>query len=65
MAWARSIAEGGPTALATTKSLLRRCSRQALTMEEFARASAEPRLGEECRLGLDAFFKKLPVPWVK
>lgn len=65
LAWAQSIAEGGPKALATTKSLLRRCSHQALTLEEFARASAEPRLGEECRLGLEAFFKKLPAPWAK
>ena len=64
MAWARSIAEGGPKALATTKSLLRRCSHQALTMEEFARASAEPRLGEECRQGLEAFFKKQPAQWI-
>jgi methylglutaconyl-CoA hydratase len=64
MAWARSIADGGPKALATTKSLLRRCSHQALTMEEFARASAEPRLGDECRQGLEAFFLKQPSPWV-
>jgi len=64
LAWARSIAEGGPKALATTKDLLRQCSRQALTMEEFAHASAEPRLGDECREGLAAFFTKQPPPWV-
>ncbi len=63
--WAQAIAEGGPQALRTTKALLQRCSRQALTSEEFARASAEPRLGEECRLGLQAFFAKQPAPWVK
>ena len=62
--WARAIAEGGPKALATTKEVLRRCSRQSLTMEEFARASAEPRLGDECRHGLEAFFAKKPSPWV-
>lgn len=62
--WARSCAEGGPEALATTKDLLRKCSRQALTVEEFASGSAEPRLGNECRQGLEAFFNKRPAPWV-
>ncbi|MCE9531144.1 MAG: enoyl-CoA hydratase/isomerase family protein [Planctomycetes bacterium] len=62
--WARECAEGGPLALASTKELLRRCSRQALTLEEFARASAEPRLGDECREGLAAFFEKRPAPWI-
>jgi methylglutaconyl-CoA hydratase len=62
-AWAKAVAEGGPLALATTKELLRHCSRQALTLEDFARASAEPRLGDECRQGLEAFFAKKPVPW--
>jgi methylglutaconyl-CoA hydratase len=61
--WARSLAEGGPKALATTKDLLRRFSRQALSVEEAARASAEPRLTEECRGGLRAFFEKKPPPW--
>jgi methylglutaconyl-CoA hydratase len=61
--WAASLAEGGPRALATTKDLLRRFSRQALSVEEAANASAEPRLTEECRGGLRAFFEKRPVPW--
>jgi methylglutaconyl-CoA hydratase len=65
IAWAGLIAEGGPKALTTTKELLKRCSHQALTMAEFARASAEPRLGDECRKGLEAFFSKRPAPWVK
>jgi methylglutaconyl-CoA hydratase len=60
---AKSLAEGGPKALATTKDLLRRCSHQAMSVEELARASAEPRLTEECRSGLAAFFDKRPVPW--
>ena len=51
-AWAGSVAEGGPQALATTKELLKRCSHQALTITDFACASAEPRLGDECRQGL-------------
>jgi methylglutaconyl-CoA hydratase len=63
LALARSLAEGGPLALATTKSLLQRFSRQALSVAELARASAEPRLGEECREGLRAFFDKRPAPW--
>lgn len=63
LAWCRSLAEGGPKALATTKDLLRRCSRQAVAVDELARASAEPRLTAECRGGLAAFFDKRPVPW--
>jgi methylglutaconyl-CoA hydratase len=62
-AWARSLAEGGPQALAATKALLRQFSRQALSVEEAARASAAPRLNAECQAGLRAFFAKQPVPW--
>jgi methylglutaconyl-CoA hydratase len=62
-AWAHSLAEGGPNALAGTKELLQRFSRQALSVEEAAQASAAPRLTEECRRGLEAFFAKRPVPW--
>ena len=61
--WARSLAEGGPDALARTKALLRQFSRQALSVEEAAQASAAPRLSEECRQGLEAFFAKRPAPW--
>jgi methylglutaconyl-CoA hydratase len=61
--WARSLAEGGPNALATTKSLLQRFSHQAMSVEETAKASAAPRLTDECRQGLRAFFAKQPVPW--
>jgi len=63
MEWARSLADGGPNALAMTKSLLQRFSRQALSVEETARASAAPRLSEECQQGLRAFFAKQPNPW--
>jgi methylglutaconyl-CoA hydratase len=63
LAWARALAEGGPEALARTKELLHRFSHQAVSLEEAARASAAPRLGEECRQGLVAFFAKQPVPW--
>jgi methylglutaconyl-CoA hydratase len=62
-AWAFALAEGGPLALAATKDLLRKCSWHALSVEELGRASAEPRLGEECRAGLEAFFAKRPAPW--
>lgn len=62
--WCRSLAEGGPQALATTKDLLRRCGRQAVPVEELAKASAEPRLTDECRHGLAAFFDKRPAPRV-
>jgi methylglutaconyl-CoA hydratase len=63
--WVKSLAEGGPQALAATKGLLRTFSRQALSVEETAKASAAPRLGEECRGGLRAFFEKRPAPWIK
>jgi methylglutaconyl-CoA hydratase len=63
LAWARALAEGGPQALAQTKELLQRFSHQAVSLEEAARASAAPRLGAECRQGLEAFFAKRPAPW--
>jgi methylglutaconyl-CoA hydratase len=61
--WCRALAEGGPNALAGTKALLQRFSRQALSVEEAAQASAAPRLTEECKQGLRAFFAKQPTPW--
>jgi methylglutaconyl-CoA hydratase len=61
--WAQSLAEGGPKALAMTKELLGRCSHQAVSVAELAKASAEPRLTGECRHGLAAFFEKKPAPW--
>ena len=63
--WARSCAEGGPMALATTKDLLKRFSPHSLSVEEGAKASAAPRLGDECREGLAAFFDKRLAPWAK
>jgi methylglutaconyl-CoA hydratase len=62
-AWACSLAEGGPQALAATKKILHQFSHQAVSLEEAARASAAPRLTEECRQGLEAFFAKRPAPW--
>jgi methylglutaconyl-CoA hydratase len=64
LAWCQSLAEGGPKALAKTKELLAACSRQGPGVEELAKASAEPRLTDECRGGLTAFFDKKPLPWV-
>ena len=61
--WARSLAEGGPDALARTKELLGKFSRQSVSVEEAAKASAALRLTEECRQGLAAFFAKRPAPW--
>lgn len=60
---ARYLAEGGPMALAGTKDLLHRFSHQSVSIADAARASAAPRLGEECRAGLAAFFNKKPAPW--
>jgi methylglutaconyl-CoA hydratase len=64
-AWAKSLAEGGPKALATTKEFLHRCSRQGMSVEELARGSAAPRLTDECQHGLTAFFDKKPAPWAE
>jgi methylglutaconyl-CoA hydratase len=58
-----ALTQGGPLAIATTKELLGRCSRQAVSVDELAQASAEPRLSDECRQGLAAFFEKKPAPW--
>jgi methylglutaconyl-CoA hydratase len=63
--WACHLAEGGPNALTTTKALLHRFSQQALSVEEGAKASAAPRLTQECREGLRAFFDKRPAPWIQ
>jgi methylglutaconyl-CoA hydratase len=57
------FAAGGPQALAKTKEFLRRFSKQALSIEECARGSAEPRLTDECQQGLHAFFEKRKAPW--
>jgi methylglutaconyl-CoA hydratase len=61
--WCLAVAEGGPNALAQTKALLHTFSRQALSVEEAAKASAAPRLTDECQQGLRAFFAKQPAPW--
>jgi methylglutaconyl-CoA hydratase len=61
--WAIALAEGGPHALEQTKALLHQFSRQAMSIEDAARASAAPRLTDECQQGLRAFFAKQPVPW--
>jgi methylglutaconyl-CoA hydratase len=63
--WAKACAEGGPHALASTKSLLAEFSRLALSVEDAAKASAAPRLGEECQQGLRAFFAKQRAPWTR
>jgi methylglutaconyl-CoA hydratase len=63
--WAQACAEGGPQALAKTKEFLKRFSHQALSVEESAAGSAEPRLTDECRLGLQAFFAKQSPPWTR
>jgi methylglutaconyl-CoA hydratase len=61
--WAELLAEGAPAALAATKDLLRQFSHQSASVEDTARASAAPRLTDECRAGLRAFFEKRPPPW--
>jgi methylglutaconyl-CoA hydratase len=63
-ALAKACAEGGPQALAKTKEYLRQFSRQALSIEDAAKASAAPRLTAECQDGLRAFFAKQAAPWI-
>jgi methylglutaconyl-CoA hydratase len=62
--WCGYLLQGGPQALAQTKALLVRATPHNLPIEELARNSAEPRLGQECRQGLEAFFEKRQPPWV-
>lgn len=62
--WSKLLAEGGPKALGQTKDLLRRCGPRGVAVDDLAKASAEPRLTEECRGGLAAFFEKRASPWV-
>jgi methylglutaconyl-CoA hydratase len=60
-----ACAEGGPQALAKTKEYLRQFSHQTQSIEEAAKASAAPRLTQECQEGLRAFFAKKPAPWIR
>jgi methylglutaconyl-CoA hydratase len=62
--WTEAVTAGGPQAIEKTKELLQTFSHQALSVEQAAQASAAPRLTEECRGGLAAFFAKQPPPWV-
>jgi methylglutaconyl-CoA hydratase len=64
LALAKACAEGGPQALAKTKEYLHQFSRQALSIEDAAKASAAPRLTAECQEGLRAFFAKKAPPWL-
>ena len=64
LALAEACAEGGPQALAKTKDYLQQFSRQALSIEDAAKASAAPRLTDECQEGLRAFFAKKAAPWI-
>lgn len=64
LAMAKACAEGGPQALARTKEYLRQFSHQVMSIEEAAKASAGPRLTEECQAGLRAFFAKEAAPWI-
>jgi len=61
---ATSLAAGGPRALAKTKEFLHLFSRQAVSVDEAAKGSAEPRLTDECQQGLRAFFAKQAPPWM-
>lgn len=60
--WAGSVAMNGPKAEVISKSLLREFSSEAMAMTTAAYAAA-PRLTDECRAGLTAFFAKQRAPW--
>lgn len=61
--WARSLAEAGPQALATTKAILQRFHPAKTDPADFARGSANARLTVECKEGLRAFLEKRTAPW--
>jgi len=63
MDWARSLAEAGPQALATTKALLAKFAGPEEARAEAARGSAFARLTVECKEGLKSFLEKRPAPW--
>src|SRR5262249_42099056 len=64
LAVSQSLAAGGPKAMAKTKDLLHQFSRQAMSVADAAKGSAEPRLSDECQQGLRAFFAKQAPPWL-
>ena len=64
LTWAEAVNAGGPNAIEKTKDLLNTFSHQALSVEQAAQESAAPRLTEECREGLAAFFEKRQPPWI-
>ena len=63
VAWAKSVTESGPQALANTKALLRLFD-PTPSGKNFAWGSANARLTVECKEGLRAFFDKRPPPWM-
>jgi methylglutaconyl-CoA hydratase len=65
MTLAQACVDGGPNALAKTKEYLHQFSRQAISIEDAAKASAAPRLTDECQQGLRAFFAKQAAPWMR
>lgn len=62
LAWADAIATNAPKAEATTKSLMRKFSGQAIAMS-MTEYTAAPHITDETRAGLESFFDKKPVPW--
>jgi methylglutaconyl-CoA hydratase len=65
LAWAKSLAEAGPQALADTKAFLERVHGHTVGQDEAARGSADARLTVECKEGLRAFLEKRPAPWAR
>jgi methylglutaconyl-CoA hydratase len=63
MDWARTLAECGPQALATTKAFLQQFNRARADRDAFAKGSADARLTVECKEGLRAFLEKRAAPW--
>lgn len=61
--WAKSLAQSGPHALATTKALLAKFAGPEDARAEAAKGSAFARLTVECKEGLKAFLEKRPAPW--
>lgn len=63
LAWSRRLAEGGPKALAATKSLLRQVPGGSVPVTDLADWDTEAWVSTEALAGLEAFARKQAPPW--
>lgn len=65
MALARSLAEGGPNALALTKKFLLRLDPNPISVEELSAFDSAAWTCDEAKQGLEAFANKTDPPWIR